>query len=512
MRRARGSLCRRLALVALAAQCCLLVALRRIAEREVVAEQTSPITPSPPSAMRPSHAHPPAATDASPALVLASFKNGPKKSLGTGLRLLHSRDGRRWDALRGEPLLLPLSRTPEARVFRDPSILWHGGRFHLVWTTDLCVGQKRGQWKCEQLEPADRPLPRFGYAVSADLATWDDVRLVAVDLPGACSLWAPELSAVPAEDGGGLMLTFSATVVADRPCPVNFQKTPHRAWAVRASADMRSLSSPRRLLADVQDSVIDLFPLLNARSGGPGLPHVLFYKTEQNTCARREWTLGSEPKASEGACTLVIRQARAANATGPWTADPCARGVFFPSAISRPCAEGPAPLRLPSGETLLLFDGYRTDCPLLAPPPCDQIHSQRAAAVGLVAAPERTTGGQCSYLPARKGFGALLSRDLCEWVDVSASIDIPAEYKHGTAIDLPPEALRAVCGGRGGLFANTTVCSSWAAGRSAWSISTWLRASSLYTPSVVPTVSSEFIKSVAMLERYHGTFFVHGRG
>lgn len=64
----------------------------------------------------------------------------------------------------------------------------------------------------------------------------------------------------------------------------------------------------------------------------------------------------------------------------------------------------------------------------------------------------------CAYLPTRKGFGALLSRDLCTWEDISGSISVPIEYKHGTGLHLQGKALRQVC--RNGPFANTSVCES----------------------------------------------------
>ena len=221
--------------------------------------------------------------------ILSSFQNG--RTLGDGLRLLASHDGRQWSAVPEK--LLPLSRTG-GRVFRDPSLLWHGAMFHLVWTSDLCVGQRKGVWKCERLGPKGRPLPRFGYARSADLVTWEGVRLVDVPLRGACSLWAPELTALPSDEGGGFMLVFSATRVADGRCPVNFQATAHRSY-VMTSHDLVRFSAPRPLqLTGVHESVIDLYPMLNptplaphARATGPAAAprrHILWYKSE----ARRE--------------------------------------------------------------------------------------------------------------------------------------------------------------------------------------------------------------------------------
>ena len=73
---------------------------------------------------------------------MATFKNGA--GLGDGLQILTSVEGRIWEPLPGEPLVLPVGRTG-GRVFRDPSIALHDGVFHLVFTSDLCVGQRQAQ-------------------------------------------------------------------------------------------------------------------------------------------------------------------------------------------------------------------------------------------------------------------------------------------------------------------------------------------------------------------------------
>ena len=225
--------------------------------RRLDAMKASVRAPPAPSSL--SHTASPPPADDAPHYVLATFVNGA--TLGDGLRLLHSSDGYAWEALPGAPLLLPLAETG-GRVFRDPSIVLHDGVFHLVWSSDLCVGQLPGKWQCREERGPHRPKPRFGYARSTNLLRWEGVRLVEVDLPDACSLWAPELSVLGAADGGGFSVTFSATQVAGA-CPKNFKKTAHRAWSV-TSADMVSFSAPRRLLETEDESIIDLFPMLDA--------------------------------------------------------------------------------------------------------------------------------------------------------------------------------------------------------------------------------------------------------
>ena len=109
-----------------------------------------PPSPSPSTSLTPRRQPP--HVDTPGAYVLVSFKNGAV--LGDGLRLLVSRDARRWHALPNEPLVLPLAETG-GKVFRDPSILWWHGAFHLVWSSDLCVGQMPGKWKCKGAPTAE---------------------------------------------------------------------------------------------------------------------------------------------------------------------------------------------------------------------------------------------------------------------------------------------------------------------------------------------------------------------
>ena len=125
--------------------------------------QRKPLSVSPPLSTSLTPRRPPPHVDTPGAYVLVSFKNGAV--LGDGLRLLVSRDARRWHALPNEPLVLPLAETG-GTVFRDPSILWWHGAFHLVWSSDLCVGQVPGKWKCKGAPAAEadhshtRPLPQ----------------------------------------------------------------------------------------------------------------------------------------------------------------------------------------------------------------------------------------------------------------------------------------------------------------------------------------------------------------
>jgi hypothetical protein len=61
-----------------------------------------------------------------------------------------------------------------------------------------------GRWQCHPRDPRGgaRRFPRFGYGRSRDLLQWEDVRLISVPLPDACSLWAPEITLIPPGTGG----------------------------------------------------------------------------------------------------------------------------------------------------------------------------------------------------------------------------------------------------------------------------------------------------------------------
>jgi hypothetical protein len=78
------------------------------------------------------------------AYVLATFKDN--KVMGDGLRFLVSTDGMEWEAVGPEgdddaQLQLRREDIPGAKVFRDPSMLFHDGWFHLVFSSELCVFQ-----------------------------------------------------------------------------------------------------------------------------------------------------------------------------------------------------------------------------------------------------------------------------------------------------------------------------------------------------------------------------------
>lgn len=135
--------------------------------------------------------------------VFATFTNGPS-AFGEGLHVLASLDGLNWHALAKDPIVLAAGKA--GTLFRDPSIMWHDGWFHLVFTTDLCAGIPKQSWECNDAARRDSTPARFGYARSRNLLDWQGVRTVTVPLHGACNVWAPEWyepSSAESKDLGG---------------------------------------------------------------------------------------------------------------------------------------------------------------------------------------------------------------------------------------------------------------------------------------------------------------------
>lgn len=110
-------------------------------------------------------------------VVLMSFFRDQGKA---GTFLCVSEDGLKFHPLNNNKPILPPGKWPGQGLTRDPSVIFHDGKFRAVWTTNW-TGQV------------------FGYAESEDLVKWSEPVLVSPypaatapdDLPR--SLWAPEI-------------------------------------------------------------------------------------------------------------------------------------------------------------------------------------------------------------------------------------------------------------------------------------------------------------------------------
>ena len=383
------------------------------------------------------------------AFAFVTFTDG--RTLGEGLHVLGSTDGRRWTALAGDPLVLKQGAL--GVVFRDPSIAWHGGYFHLAFTTELCVGLERPGFDCHwEQRSAHAPPARFGYARSVDLVTWENVRPVAVELPNACNVWAPDWVLLDAAEtaalgGGPLAVVFSSVVAS--PCPPNFGPGVGAAISRPYITTMHGLDAARwtapRLLFDFGESSIDAH-IMRSNDGGV---HAV-WKSEQNVCREFRWRADASrpPLWVNRSCTLALRLARAPSILGPWEAAPLGATPLWADAISPMCSEGPTPLQLDGGRTTLLYyDAYRTDCILEMP---SEMGRPCAKVPGLSGAPAAASHrGSCAYRNSG-GLRALVSDDLRSWREAGAEVRIPpaaggGAHKHGTAVALPREALCAIC-------------------------------------------------------------------
>ena len=219
----------------------------------------------------------------------ATFADGD--ALGEGLHVLVSEDAHHWTPLvEGDPIL---ARPADVgTVFRDPSIVYLDGWFHLAYTTELCVGIPVRSFGCDWHRRDETIPPRLGYARSRDLLSWQDHVAVPVQLQRACNVWAPEWLEPGAADaralGSGLAIVFSATVAS--PCPPDFGPgaghSRHRPYAMAAfvaeGAPVR-FGAPR-LVFDFGESVIDATFFSVPPNGATG-DSTLYtvYKSEQNT-------------------------------------------------------------------------------------------------------------------------------------------------------------------------------------------------------------------------------------
>lgn len=145
----------------------------------------------------------------------------------TGVYLTCSRDGLTFDWLNeGEPVL-PAPDWPGENLTRDPSILFHDGVFHMVWTTS---------WESRSI----------GYASSADLVDWSMPKKIDIwrDRTDIRNTWAPELHWDPEEQE--FLILWSTTTdeeLTDDDGTGNPHRLDHRSYASR-TRDFESFSVP----------------------------------------------------------------------------------------------------------------------------------------------------------------------------------------------------------------------------------------------------------------------------
>lgn len=160
----------------------------------------------------------------------------------TGIYLAFSRDGLHFQWLNDGQLILPAPNWPGENLTRDPSILYHNGTFHLVWTTS---------WNSRN----------FGYARSTDLVHWSEPKKIDVwgDRTDIKNTWAPELHRDPQQKE--FLIIWSSTTEAelnDHDGTDNPHGYDHRTYATRTT-DFETFTEPKLFYRteDPELSVID---------------------------------------------------------------------------------------------------------------------------------------------------------------------------------------------------------------------------------------------------------------
>ena len=146
----------------------------------------------------------------------------------TGIYLTYSTDGLDFQWLNGGKPVLAAPKWPEENLTRDPSILYHDGVFHMVWTTS---------WWSRSI----------GYARSKDLLHWSDPQRVDIwrGREDVRNTWAPELHWDPEQRE--FLILWSTTVDAeltDNDGTGNPHDLDHRTYASRTQ-DFKAFTIPK---------------------------------------------------------------------------------------------------------------------------------------------------------------------------------------------------------------------------------------------------------------------------
>lgn len=112
----------------------------------------------------------------------------------TGVYFAFSNDGLKFDWLGDGKVVVPAQPWGDESLTRDPSIIYHDGTFHMIWTTS---------WNSRSI----------GYASSKDLVQWNKPTKIDIwgDFNEVRNTWAPELHWDP-EKKEFLMLWSSTTL------------------------------------------------------------------------------------------------------------------------------------------------------------------------------------------------------------------------------------------------------------------------------------------------------------
>jgi hypothetical protein len=161
----------------------------------------------------------------------------------TGVYFSWSRDGIRFQWLNQGKVVMPAPPWANESFTRDPSVLYHDGLFHMVWTTS---------WNSRSI----------GYANSKDLAHWSSPKKIDVwgKVIAVRNTWAPELHWDPEKKE--YLIIWSATThqeLEDNDDSQDAHGYDHRTYATR-TRDFKKFSQPELFYSPAPEiSVIDPF-------------------------------------------------------------------------------------------------------------------------------------------------------------------------------------------------------------------------------------------------------------
>lgn len=162
----------------------------------------------------------------------------------TGVHFAYSKNGLKFEWLNDGKVVMPAPKWNDESLTRDPSIVFHEGVFHMVWTTS---------WNSRSI----------GYANSRDLRDWSKPKKIDIwgDRQDVRNTWAPELHWDP-EQNEFLILWSSTTQAEFNDSDQSRDKHgyDHRSYASR-TRDFKTFTKPELFFSpqDPEYSVIDPF-------------------------------------------------------------------------------------------------------------------------------------------------------------------------------------------------------------------------------------------------------------
>ncbi|TWT89791.1 Glycosyl hydrolases family 43 [Pseudobythopirellula maris] len=191
-----------------------------------------------------------------PVLLLPYFDSNGEN----GVYLAWSEDGREFHAVNSNEAIFTPPAWKNQSLTRDPSIVYHDGRFHMVWTSN---------WKGEV----------FGYASSPDLKSWSEPLMIEPwrgegEKPN--NVWAPEICWDHVADE--FKVVWSSTLpseLADGDGNDDRHGGDHRMYYL-TTTDFQQFSDPQPIFEGRDEDLIDAHLVFDAE----GDRWVMNYKKE----------------------------------------------------------------------------------------------------------------------------------------------------------------------------------------------------------------------------------------